>query len=326
MKTSMSDWRNGRVWVTCALCVLGCAAVTARPAQAYTAEVNPQIACLVAAHANLVTLEPSLSPSSEFTVSVGAPVTFSGSSEAPVTFAVASSPALLSSPDIDSGLGSGQLEPMSSGREDMYTFTSTKATATARTVYWDASFSHAELPTCAGISASTFTTKVRALTVLAPPSSTPAPPPAATPATTGPESGAVSLVNTSIAVQGSGMALVKLDCAGSMACEGHLTLTAEAKARKKRAASAVTVGSASFSISGDEAKTVKIKLDGTGRALLSAGHGRLSAHLAIVGLVVAPTQAQSKSVQLVRQKTHRTRGLRSSGFSFASHCSPGSVS
>ncbi len=71
---------------------------------------------------------------------------------------------------------------------------------------------------------------------------------------------------------------------------------------------AVTVGSASFSISGDEAKTVEVKLDGTGRDLLSAGHGRLSAHLAIVGLEVAPTQAQSKSVQLVQQKTHDTRG------------------
>ncbi len=256
----------------------------------------------------LESLEYSLSPSNESTVPVGVPVTFSGSSGLPVTFAVASSPALLSSPDIDSGLGSGQPEPMSSGHEDAYTFTSTKATATARTVYWDASFSTANISECAGMSASTYTTKVRTLTVLAPPSSTPMPSPAATPATTGPESGAVSLVSTSIAVQGSGMALVKLDCTGHMACEGNLTLTAEAKGRKKRITSTVTVGSASFSISGDEAKTVEVKLDGTGRALLSAGHGRLSAHLAIVGLEVAPTQAQSKGVQLVQQKTHDTRG------------------
>ncbi len=106
------------------------------------------------------------------------------------------------------------------------------------------------------------------------------------------------------------MALVKLDCTEHVACEGNLTLTAEVKGRKKRITSTVTVGSASFSISGDEAKTVEVKLDGTGRALLSAGHGRLSAHLVILGLEVAPTQAQSKSVQLVRQKTHDTRGRR----------------
>lgn len=238
---------------------------------------------------------------------VGDPVTFSGSSGSPVAFAVASSPALLSSPDIDSGLGYGQPEPMSSGRDDMYTFASTKATVTARTVYWDASFSNANIPECAGSPASTYTTKARALTVLAPPSSppTPTPTPAATPATTGPESGAVSLISASIAVQGSGMALVKLDCAGSMACEGELTLTAAAKGRKKRAVSTVMIGSASFSISGGETKTVEIKLDGTGRALLGTGHGRLGAHLAILGLEATPIQTLPKSVQLVQRKTRR---------------------
>ncbi|MGH2853805.1 MAG: hypothetical protein ACRDLF_06400 [Solirubrobacteraceae bacterium] len=310
MKASMTDWWNGRVWVACALSVLGyAAAVTACPAQAYTAKLNPQTACNMAAHADLVTLERSLSPSNETTVTAGAPVVFLGSSEAPVMFAVASSPALLSSPDIDSGLGSGQPEPMSSGLLDTYTFTSTKATAMARTVYWDASFSNANIPECAGMSVSTFTTEARALTVLAPPSSPPTPPSPMTAARIGPpEHSEVSLAGTSIAVQDSGIALLKLDCTGSAACKGSLTLTAAAKGRKRRATSTVTIGSASFSIPGDETKTVKIKLDGTGRALLSAGHGRLGAHMEILELEAAPTQTQSESVLLI-QKAH-SRGVK----------------
>jgi hypothetical protein len=138
------------------------------PAQAYEAKISPSLSCLLAAQGDMVVLEYTLSPSNEATVQAGTPVTFSGASRSPVTFAVASSPALLSSPDIDSG--SGPAQPAGpSGGPPTYAFTSIKATATPRTVYWAASFSSAGIPECAGLSATTYTTRARTLTVLPPP-------------------------------------------------------------------------------------------------------------------------------------------------------------
>ncbi len=119
------------------------------PAQAYV-ETPPWLKCSNSSEAVKATLEQSLSPANGATVTVGSPVTFSGSSEMPLTFAVASSSALLSSPDIDSGPGSVQAST--------YTFTSTKAAATPRAIYWDASFSDAGLAACQGLSPTVYTT------------------------------------------------------------------------------------------------------------------------------------------------------------------------
>jgi hypothetical protein len=151
-------------------------------AQGYMVPPPPGSICAGNGRASLSVLEASLSPANGATVPVGSPVTFSGPSESPVTFAVASSMALLSSPDIDSGPGSAQPEPFSSGPPLIYTyaFISTKATATPGTVYWDASFSDATLAGCEGLSPATYTTHPRTLTVLPAPASpvpTPAPPP-----------------------------------------------------------------------------------------------------------------------------------------------------
>src|ERR1700686_284554 len=167
-------------------CALVCAvALGAFPAPAYTVETPSGIGCFNSSEAVKATLERSLSPAGGATVSAGAPVTFSGSSSSPVTFAAASSPGSLSNPDIDNGLGSAQ---PSSEQVPTYTFTSTKVAATARTVYWNASFSNAGLPACAGQEPMTYTTAVRTLTVLAGPSAplgpapTPAPEPSPMPA------------------------------------------------------------------------------------------------------------------------------------------------
>jgi hypothetical protein len=100
------------------------------------------------------------SPANGATVLVGTPVTFSGEYGHVLTFAVASSPTLLSSPDIGSGPGS--LQPGTSS----YMFTSTKATAMPRTVYWTASFTFTP-GDCEGLA--TFTTPVRSLTVVSSP-------------------------------------------------------------------------------------------------------------------------------------------------------------
>jgi hypothetical protein len=134
------------------------------------------------------------------------------------------------------------------------------------------------------------------------PAKAPAPPP----------TGHVSLAGTHITVQSSGVALVKLECVGEATCDGKLTLTTrvtiKAKGKRKAAKRAVgirtvTVGTASFSIAGDEARTVNIKLDAIGLAALSADHGRLSSSLTLLELAPA-ANTQTKTVQLVLQKTH----------------------
>jgi hypothetical protein len=101
--------------------------------------------CVNSSQANLSALEGSLAPASGATAQAGTLVTFTGNSEVPLRFAVASSLALLSSPDIDSGPGSAR--PFSSREPlvDTYTFTSTRAAITPETIYWDASFSNATI-------------------------------------------------------------------------------------------------------------------------------------------------------------------------------------
>lgn len=154
---------------------------SAGPAQGYTVPTSPGALCQGNGRVALTVLEASLSPADGATVQTGTPVTFSGSSAVPVTFAVASSAALLSSPDIDSGPGSTQpgMSPST------YAFTSTKTTATPQTVYWEASFSTATLNGCEGLSPGTYTTPARTLTVVAAPATKgpePGPPPPMAPA------------------------------------------------------------------------------------------------------------------------------------------------
>jgi hypothetical protein len=137
--------------------------VTAVSAQALEYGEAPWLACLNNKEAAEVGARNTpLEPANDATVSAGTPVIFSAESllhNAP-TFNVASSEPLLSSPDIDSGPGS------QSG--SFYRFTSSKATATPRTIYWTASFTftpgECEAP-------STFTTPVHTL-IVAPASAT----------------------------------------------------------------------------------------------------------------------------------------------------------
>lgn len=67
------------------------------------------------------------------------------------------------------------------------------------------------------------------------------------------------------------------------------------------------VGSASFSIPAGKTTTVELTLNATGRALLGAGHGRLSATLTILQLASGagqPMQTHTEDVRLVQQKAH----------------------
>lgn len=151
------------------------------PAQGYVVPPSPYLSCLNDGQSDLKALETSLTPANGATVQEGTLVTFKGTSAVTPGFAVASSPALLSNPDIDGGSGFAQPQPSSSGSsgDQTYTFTSTRATIAPGTIYWDASFSDATLAECAGLAPTTYTTAKRTLTIVpAPTPPAPAPPPA----------------------------------------------------------------------------------------------------------------------------------------------------
>jgi hypothetical protein len=102
-----------------------------------------------------------LSPADGATAQAGSAVTFSvetNISNPDVRFDVASSSASLTKPDIDSGAGAQQ------AGSSKYTFTSTKAAAKARTVYWQVAFTHV-LESC-GSSPVTVRTPARTLRVV----------------------------------------------------------------------------------------------------------------------------------------------------------------
>ncbi len=288
----------------CALMISASLALALEPSKA--------IICLTGKHAAEVAVEYlPLEPANGATVPAGSPVVFSGESllhNAP-TFSVASSPALLSSPDIDSGTGS------KSGA--VYRFTSTKATATPRTIYWTVSFTFTP-EDCE--SPSTFTTPMRALIV--------APTEAELAASKRQQeeevakkkreeeavakkkeeevaaAGSVLLDGLTIDVENSREAAVKLTCSDVAACAGKLTLTASAMLSKGKARHVRTegIGTANFSIAAGEGQTIRVTLDKTGRALLSAAHGHLSATLTILRSAPLPNKMQTQRVHLEQQK------------------------
>jgi hypothetical protein len=271
--------------------------------------------CLVATHADEVVMAYwPLEPANGTTVPAGTPVVFSAEeSGQALTFSVASSPALLSSPDIDSGTGS-QASAFDS-------FTSTKATASPRTIYWTASFTVTP-DGCEG--PSTFTTSVRTLTVVASEAELAAAKmrheeeaakkqseeKAAEGAARKREeeaaaAGSVALdAVIALNVVNSREAAVNLTCADVATCTGELTLTASATAGKGKTRHNKTehIGTARFSIAAGEDATIKVALDKTGRSLLRAAHGHLSATLTILRTTPLPSRLQTQSVYLEQQK------------------------
>jgi len=127
------------------------------------------------------------------------------------------------------------------------------------------------------------------------------------------DKGGVSLAATNVTVKGDGVALVQLECLGIASCHGKLTLAAkvapEAKGKKSAHVKTTTtaIGTAGFSIAGDETKTVKVNLNAAGRALLSTDHGRCSASLAMLELTPGAQNTQGKAVRLVEQKAAKAK-------------------
>ena len=263
-----------------------------------------------------------LGPAEGATVVAGTPVTFfarSGGPETPMTFMIASSPALLSSPDIDGGLGTllpPGYKPESLPPEDNaeYWLTSAKASATPRTIYWTASYTR-NLRSCDEPPV-TFTLPARTLTVVPSPAEEQAAAKqkqeaeaaaakrkkeaeaAATP------TGSVSLDGSTITVQRGGEATVKLTCTGTATCSGKLTVAASSKTKNAKRTRTETIGTAMFSISMGRTVNVELRLDAAGRALLGADHGRLSATLAVLKSSPAPSQTHTESIWLVGEKVH----------------------
>jgi hypothetical protein len=297
-----------------ALVLTACAmAVPAVPAQALEYGSAPWLVCADNKEAAEVgARNMPLEPANGATVPAGTPVTFSGESTHALTFNVASSEALVSSPDIDTGVG------LQSGA--FYRFTSTKATATPRTVYWTASFTFTP-EDCEG--PSTFTTSLRTLVV--------APSEAELVAAKRQQeeaaakkkqeeeaaaankkkeeekavvTGSVSLHGSTITVQGGGQALVKLACTGTGRCVGKLSLTGKVPRGKGKRAKAKTeiLGTAGFSIPPGETASVVLVLNGAGRTLLGADQGRLDAGLTIVKSSPGPAQVLVENVRLVWEK------------------------
>jgi PKD domain len=116
--------------------------------------------------------------------------------------------------------------------------------------------------------------------------------------------GSVLLSGSSITVQSSGEAQVKLACAGTTKCAGKLTLMAKGATKKGKKAKTETIGTATFSIAPNGTTTIKLTLSATGKALLGADHGRLSASLTILKSSPVPSQTHTDSVHLVQQKAH----------------------
>lgn len=299
----------GGIGVRCTVTLVvltGAMVALASPALAFTEGFSPGSECESNKHsAEVVAREMTSEPSNGATVAAGTPVTFSGESNQALTFNVASSPALLSSPDIDSGTGAP------SGA--FYRFTSTKATAMPRTIYWTASFTFTP-GDCE--SPSTFTTPVRTLIVA--PSAAEV---AATQARQEEEAakkrleeeaaakkkeeetaaaGSVVLDGVTINVENSREATIRLTCSDVATCAGKLTLTASVTTGKGKARHAKTesIGTASFSIAAGTGATVKITLDSTGRSLLSVAHGHLNAALTILKISPPPSKTQSQHVHL----------------------------
>jgi hypothetical protein len=122
-----------------------------------------------------------------------------------------------------------------------------------------------------------------------------------------PDTGGIALAATTVTVQSDGEAFVNLNCLGIASCHGKLTLRAGTSSKGRKKARPTSIGTLSFTIVGDEAKMVKVKLDAAGRALLGADQGRLNASLAILELAPGPANAQTKAVQLVQRKTAKGR-------------------
>jgi hypothetical protein len=113
-----------------------------------------------------------------------------------------------------------------------------------------------------------------------------------------------ALLSRSVPVLSKGRATVRLAWRGAGACTGKLTLSL--KVRRGKKIRTRTIGTATFALSPGRARSVVIKLNAAGRALLRSRHGRLNASLRIVSVTSAKkVQAYSSTVHLAVPRRRR---------------------
>ncbi len=123
------------------------------------------------------------------------------------------------------------------------------------------------------------------------------------------EKGGVSLMTSRVMVEHGKTALVKLECLGIAACKGTLTLTATSSAArtskgksKRKSVHPRAIGTASFSIEGDEIRTIDVALNQAGRSLVGTVRGSVSVRLELQEL--APAAGSKPTVRVRLSKKH----------------------
>lgn len=116
----------------------------------------------------------------------------------------------------------------------------------------------------------------------------------------------VRLASSRLSVDRTGRTAVRLRSTGTGRCAGKVTLSIVRQVRKGSAKRArirkVTIGGSGFTLVAGHNGTVRLKLTRTGRALLRAGHGKLTVSLRLQRSTPAPAQARSATAHLVLQK------------------------
>ena len=125
-----------------------------------------------------------------------------------------------------------------------------------------------------------------------------------TPSTT-PPTGVVGLSKKIVKAKANGTALVSLHCAGTAACKGAVELAVKGGSVKKKARAAgkaktTVIGKTKFSIAAGKTATVAVKLNATGRGLLKAHHGKITATLTVTKLSPSPASTIQKTVHIVQ--------------------------
>jgi hypothetical protein len=125
------------------------------------------------------------------------------------------------------------------------------------------------------------------------------------------EKGSLSLSSATVMVKHGRTALVKLECLGIAACKGKLTLKAPVAAGRKvksksKDVQSRTLGTVSFSIKGDEEKTIEMALNQAGRALMGSVHGGVVVSLELQELAPANSK-QRAQVRLSKKRRSRFR-------------------
>jgi hypothetical protein len=123
------------------------------------------------------------------------------------------------------------------------------------------------------------------------------------------ETSGVSLSSSTVIVEHASTALVKLECLGIAACKGKLTLVATGAAArmsmgnsKRKSVHPRAIGAASFSIEGDEEKTIDMALNQAGRTLIRSVRRSVGASLELQEL--APAVGSKQTVRVGLSKKH----------------------